>query len=318
MPGEVTRQSLGFLTQTTLLVSAANPGCDRLAQELIDRHPELRSEALHDPSAAADGGGTSVLGRAFSFARSFDTPSFGTATPGALRRAQRRRDRRRRVFLLYLNEETWQGEQGSLLAVQVHAAREAGLKIVLAHENDPQLGGCDFDNFFRSTPQDLINDGLYGRIAVACYAGHHRLVSCCLLAKELGATRSRCREEIAQRFRDHSTAAADRVTAVRGTLARVGSGRRAAEQRMTATRPPPPLETMDRANPPARRPQHAGTEMTAAAPGPPDAALEAAQLPPLAAEAATSGATRPTSLAPAQLPAASASGPDVATASFAV
>ena len=218
VPGEVTRQSLGFLTKTTLLVSAANPGCDRLAQELVDRHPELRSEALHDPSAAADGGSTSVLGRAFSFARSFDTPSFGTATPGALRRAQRRRDRRRRVFLLYLNEETWQGEQGSLLAVQVHAAREAGLKIVLAHENDPQLGGCDFDNFFRSTPQDLINGGLYGRIAVACYAGLHRLVSCCLLAKELGATRSRCREGIAQRFMDHSTAAADRVTAVRGTL----------------------------------------------------------------------------------------------------
>ena len=74
---------------------------------------------------------------------------------------------------------------------QVRTARAAGTRVILAHECDPALGGCEFSSFFQTTPQDLIDDGLYARIAVAFYTGQHRAVSMCLLARELGAVRDR-------------------------------------------------------------------------------------------------------------------------------
>ena len=132
----------------------------------------------------------------------------------------------RSFFLLYLNQKTWLGAAGSKLAdqvprparepnvshtpvtrstrritplqpavplhtEQVRAARAAGIRVILAHECDPTLGGCEFSSFFQTTPQDLIADGLYARVAVAFHTGQHRAVSLCLLARELGAARYR-------------------------------------------------------------------------------------------------------------------------------
>ena len=71
----------------------------------------------------------------------------------------------------------------------MRAARGAGLSVVLVHECDPARGGCEFGHFFQTTPQDLISDGLYARVAVACQVGQHRTVSLCLLAREVGAVR---------------------------------------------------------------------------------------------------------------------------------
>ena len=73
----------------------------------------------------------------------------------------------------------------------MRAARDAGIRVILAHECDPTLGGCEFSSFFQTTPQDLIADGLYTRVAVAFHTGQHRAVSLCLLARELGAARYR-------------------------------------------------------------------------------------------------------------------------------
>jgi len=69
-------------------------------------------------------------------------------------------------MLLYLNQETWSDER---LAEQVKQAREDKLKIVMAHENDPEKGGCIFARFFETTPQELIADGLYRDIAHPCF-----------------------------------------------------------------------------------------------------------------------------------------------------
>ena len=44
----------------------------------------------------------------------------------------------------------------------------------------PLSTDCD-----RSTPQDLITDGLYARVAVAFHTGQHRAVSLCLLAQDI-------------------------------------------------------------------------------------------------------------------------------------
>ena len=54
-------------------------------------------------------------------------------------------------MLLYLNEDSFSDER---LAEQVKQARKDKLKIVMAHENDPDRGGCLFSKFFEVTPQE--------------------------------------------------------------------------------------------------------------------------------------------------------------------
>ena len=38
-------------------------------------------------------------------------------------------------------------------ATQVRKMRKEGITILLAHENDTALGGCEFATFFRTTPE---------------------------------------------------------------------------------------------------------------------------------------------------------------------
>jgi hypothetical protein len=96
-------------------------------------------------------------------------------------------------MLLYLNADTWSDER---LAEQVKQARQDRLKIVMAHENDLDRGGCEFAKFFETTPQELINGGLYDALATACFPGLHHEVSLVLLAKALGATPVSARSSI--------------------------------------------------------------------------------------------------------------------------
>ena len=70
-------------------------------------------------------------------------------------------------MLLYLNEDSFVSDER--LAEQVKQAREDKLKIVMAHENDPDKGGCIFARFFETTPQELIADGLYRDMAHPCF-----------------------------------------------------------------------------------------------------------------------------------------------------
>ena len=48
-------------------------------------------------------------------------------------------------MLLYLNNNTFLGDDGLTLEHEVRTARSKGIEIVLAHENDPELDGCPFD-----------------------------------------------------------------------------------------------------------------------------------------------------------------------------
>ena len=75
-------------------------------------------------------------------------------------------------MLLYLNEYSFVSDER--LAEQVKQARRDKLKIVIAHENDPDLGGCQFSRFFEVTPQELIAGGLYKDLAKSCFPGRHR------------------------------------------------------------------------------------------------------------------------------------------------
>ena len=41
-------------------------------------------------------------------------------------------------------------------------------------KQDPQCGACKFNDFFSTTPQDLIDAGLYDEMAIAMQPGEHR------------------------------------------------------------------------------------------------------------------------------------------------
>eukprot|EP00964_Phaeocystis_antarctica_P120966 scaffold84692_cov66-Phaeocystis_antarctica.AAC.5 len=98
------------------------------------------------------------------------------------------------VMLLYLNKDTWV-EQGEVLERDVRAARKlkASLMTLMVHENDTEKGGCKFDDFFGTTPQELINGSIYSDIAIAFHAPPHRTVSLGLLAQSLGASQGKGR-----------------------------------------------------------------------------------------------------------------------------
>ena len=68
------------------------------------------------------------------------------------------------------------------------------IKIVMVHENDPSKGGCEFGTFFGTTPQKLIDEGVYKEIAIALHTPPHRAVSLALVAQALGATKDAARQ----------------------------------------------------------------------------------------------------------------------------
>ena len=86
------------------------------------------------------------------------------------------------LMLLYLNEKTWPG-----LAEEVRFARKMKTPQVLVHEQDEREHGCEFGAFFKSTPQDLLDDGIYRPLAVAWHPPPLREVSIVLAARALGA-----------------------------------------------------------------------------------------------------------------------------------
>jgi len=98
---------------------------------------------------------------------------------------------RKQYFVLYLNRETFMGAVGAVLAREVVKALECRVSIVLFHENDPALGGVPFGHFFKTTPRELIEAGLYMPIAVAMHTEPHREVSLVLAAQALGGSKKK-------------------------------------------------------------------------------------------------------------------------------
>jgi hypothetical protein len=210
MPGEVTRQQLVFPTKTTLIVSAENPGAGRVAQEILKKYPNLKfdfnykieavvhtdfcePQTLDGVQVVAGAGGEEEPAVQAAPHNGRTLQEQLQQNRGRLRgphmRSWRRKlvGRRNRFFMLYLNQQTWLGAEGGKLADQVRAARAEDITVILVHECDPMLGGCEFGSLFKTTPQDLISDGLYARIAVAFHTGQHRAVSLCMLAREINA-----------------------------------------------------------------------------------------------------------------------------------
>jgi len=128
--GEVCASKLTLPQPLVLWCSAGNPGAAEVAEELVT-------------SMASNGAAIRVV----------DTMPDVQAL---------KENGESAVMLLYLNKDTWV-EQGEVLERDVRAARkvQAGLKVVVVHENDKEKGGCEFGDFFGTTPQELIDDGIY-------------------------------------------------------------------------------------------------------------------------------------------------------------
>ena len=155
VPGDASTQTLVFSKPVVLWASPANPGAAELARELARAFPGLTVSTVADVGSSASA-----------------RPSM--APRGLARRTRRTGDVTH--MLLYLNQNTWLEDDGERLAEQVKQAREDKLKIVMAHENDPALGGCAFDRMFEVTPQELIKDGLYRDLARSFFPGAYREV----------------------------------------------------------------------------------------------------------------------------------------------
>jgi hypothetical protein len=152
LPGELSRCALRMPSPVRLWVSDANKGARSVAEELV----------------AMDRSMLSVV-----------------SMPSRLRLPANDDCGRNAAMLLYLNDQTFSDPQ---LAEDVRSMLKNNEKIVLAHENDAAKGGCEFATFFCVTPQDIIDSGLYGPLAVALHLGdEHRTVSLRLLALALGA-----------------------------------------------------------------------------------------------------------------------------------
>ena len=140
LPGEVnvSEFSLPLPQPCVVWCSAGNPGAARIAEELIT-------------SMAKNGAKLHVV------------DSQSGVMPQAID------DNQEPAFmLLYLNKDTWV-ERGEELERDVRAARESQtIKMVLVHEQDKEKGGCEFGDFFGTTPQELINDGIYRFDSVDC------------------------------------------------------------------------------------------------------------------------------------------------------
>ena len=195
LPGEVNIAELALPRPLVLWCSAGNPGAAAMAHELkdalagggdaiqvVERRPDARVlEAqgtsvamllyLNKDTWAAPG----VLERDVRATNSFAN-GLGA---GLVRMASNMRELRRTGSSL--------NERGA------GAASADKIRIVLVHEADPAKGGCEFGAFFGTTPQGLIDEGIYKEIAIALHTPPHRAISLALTAQALGATKDAAR-----------------------------------------------------------------------------------------------------------------------------
>ena len=215
LPDSTLVQHCFFKSPVVLYVSRRNAGAAQAVRELCLQFPEIcvtRASLTPDQTSASHlpFGRCATLTKAIS-ARSLTKRASRLSSSGPLRRlpvsVMARRLRRGGAgpsqaqaavhwqektarpthFVLYLNQQTYVDDDGAL-AQEIRDARAAGLPIAMMHENDKARGGCEFSNFFQSTPQDLIDGGLYSALAIAFVGGDtHRIVSQKLFAQKLGA-----------------------------------------------------------------------------------------------------------------------------------
>ena len=99
-------------------------------------------------------------------------------------------------FLLYLNQYTFGGneeEKAELTMVIQACIDNSNINLILVNEQDVLKGGCKFDEFFKVTPQKLINEphSLYKEMAIPLHSmKEYRDVSLNLIINKIAASDS--------------------------------------------------------------------------------------------------------------------------------
>jgi hypothetical protein len=238
LPGEANVAELALPRPLVLWCSAGNPGAAAMAQELKD---------------ALAGGGDAI----HVVERRPDVRSLEAQGKSV-------------VMLLYLNKDTWAAQPGVLehdvrathsfahglgaglvrMASNMRELRRMGsslenrgagaastnkIRIVLVHEADPAKGGCEFGAFFGTTPQGLIDEGIYKDIAIALHTPPHRSISLTLVAQALGATKDAAR--LAARQVSINRFSFSSFSANRGARGGGGAAEAARDVELAAVRP---------------------------------------------------------------------------------
>ena len=130
------------LKPVTLVVSANNPGADRVAEELAGAFRGITINSVWDHR------GTRFFSirmsdRSWSSIRKFTSsrrPAYGDSV-----RRQSFSASGTQFFVLYLNQCTFLDEAGKQLAMELRAIQQHSPRaILLLHEQDGALGGCEF------------------------------------------------------------------------------------------------------------------------------------------------------------------------------
>jgi len=106
------------------------------------------------------------------------------------------------MMLLYLNKNIFLDSDGRVKDL-VKEALDNGIKIVLAHEQDSEKGGCHFSGIITQTSQELLDQpySLYKDIAIPLYAlKEYRTLSLRLLFQKMGAQPCTISSSIRHRF----------------------------------------------------------------------------------------------------------------------
>ena len=181
VPGELCRAQLQWTKKPpSIYVSPHNPGAREVGRELA--------------AAFGDKGLSLVVTTPDYLADDAPAPANAPKRHGATH------------MLLYLSTRTFLGAEGMLLADEVRRAVRHAMPIVMLHENDPAKDGTGFETVFRTTPEDLIDMGLYRKLAIACYPGVHRQVSLALAAKGFGAEQDSVRAQLRRKVEFHREA----------------------------------------------------------------------------------------------------------------
>jgi len=214
--GEILQQSIAFEPTITVYASSHNEGAMDLANELLNQFGEKGLQVTTIPPAILqDATSTRSNSRKLSFAkirRNSERARRNSERSPSISSERSRRNSELALsitrklsitsllpsqaasqMLLYLDHNTFVGEAGIALAMEVRQALLVGLPILLAHENDQQNGrvGCEFSRFFLTTPEDLVSSGVYRKIATPCYPEPYRAASIALLAIAAGGKRER-------------------------------------------------------------------------------------------------------------------------------
>ena len=177
MPGEVALHTMHFAQPYCMYVSVYNPGAKEFASELLskvaaDEGGERRlklsyrsSFTIEGKSAASDAESRGICSTAVgaTLLTTLDAhtwmrgaiakvklanPVLGSAADAVEDSTREEPGQECTHMLLYLNKHTFVGLEGFTFAEEIRLAREKDVKIVMVHENEDKLDGCDFGHFF--------------------------------------------------------------------------------------------------------------------------------------------------------------------------